>query len=331
MPGLFAEFQPRYAEHGIATFPVNDNKRPAVAQYLRMGLPASGELVARFTEADALGFVCGSRSGITVLDIDSPDERLLADALKEHGHSPFIVRSGSGNFQAWYKHSGEGRSIRPDESKPIDILGGGYVVAPPSRSAKGDYSIIAGSLDDLANLPPMVSNSSGAVLKVVCSERLGKGQRNELLWRECMKYAGSCRTVEKLTAFATKANRTLFYEPLSDDEVSGIVASAWTKETSGENFFGRGGSVIIQTKQIDQLLGPYPDAFILLLKLRRHHWGRDFACANAMAGTMPGGGWTVKRFSGARQKLEELDEIEQVRPPSKFYGPAIYRFKGGQK
>lgn len=45
----FADWQPAYAEHNIPTFPVlRDVKKPAVTGYLRMGLPASRALVARF-------------------------------------------------------------------------------------------------------------------------------------------------------------------------------------------------------------------------------------------------------------------------------------------
>src|SRR5262249_20697814 len=48
--------------------------------------------------------------------------------LTRHGPTPLVVRSGSGNFQAWYKHNGERRRIRPWPEKPIDVLGRGYTV-----------------------------------------------------------------------------------------------------------------------------------------------------------------------------------------------------------
>ena len=51
-----------------------------------------------------------------------------------------------------WRHAGERRHVRPYENRPVDILGGGYVVAPPSISTKGSYEIIEGTLDDLANL-----------------------------------------------------------------------------------------------------------------------------------------------------------------------------------
>lgn len=324
--GVFAEYQPRYAEHGIATFPVHD-KRPAVSNYMRMGLPASRQMAGKFATAEGIGFACGERSGITVLDVDSPDERLLADALDEFGPSPLIIRSGSGNHQAWYRHrKGERRRIRPDKSRPIDILGGGYVIAPPSRGSRGAYSIIQGSLDDLANLPPLKLQAPQPA--PIAAGKVERGRRNQTLWGECMKQARDCPDVEQLMGFAMKANEALFYEPLPDEEVLRVVASAWVKETSGENWHGTGGRVVLKASQIDGLLKSNPDAFILLTILQRHHWGRSFVCANAMAETMPGAGWPRQRFAAARRKLEEIGEIQMLRPASRQHGPAVYRFKG---
>jgi hypothetical protein len=122
----------------------------------------------------------------------------------------------------------------------------------------------------------------------------------------------------------------MFYEPLPDAEVLKVVAGAWAKEIAGENWFGRGGRVIASAAEVDDLLPNHPDAFVLLMILRRHHWGRPFVIANAMAETMPGGGWHRKRLASARSALERLGQIEKLRPASKRYGPALYQFKGGQ-
>ena len=125
-------------------------------------------------------------------------------------------------------------------------------------------------------------------------------------------------------------NRSMFYEPLPDEEVVRVVASAWAKEIAGDNWFGRGGRVVVDANEVDELLRNHPDAFILLTILRRHHWGqREFVVANGMHSSMPGGGWPVKRFTAARSRLEQVGEIRMVRRHSK-HSPAVYRFKGGQ-
>jgi hypothetical protein len=121
----FANWQPLYAEHGIATFPVDAGKRPMVKRYGKVGLGGSAKIAEMFGDAGAIGFMCGPRSHITVLDIDTKDERVVADAIDRHGKTPIIARTGSGNYQAWYRHGGERRLIRPRRDVPIDILGGG--------------------------------------------------------------------------------------------------------------------------------------------------------------------------------------------------------------
>jgi hypothetical protein len=232
MGGLFQHWQPRYAERNVATFPVRD-KRPCIRGYLKLGIPASEQLAIKFPAEDAFGLAC-RRNRITVVDVDTPDERLLADALSEFGPTPFLVRSGSGNFQAWYRNNGESRKVRPDPQRPIDILGDGYVVAPPSRGATGIYEIIGGSLDDLDTLPTMRRpNVRANATPAALPERIDKGRRNQALWRECMRLARGCRDVAELVKEAARMNATMFYEPLPDEEVLRVVASAWIKEVSG--------------------------------------------------------------------------------------------------
>lgn len=327
LEGIFAQWQPLYAERGIATFPVRE-KRPAVSGYLKIGLRASGQFAIKFPTEDSFGLAC-RRSGITVLDVDAPDERLLADAMSELGPSPFVVRSGSGNFQAWYKHNGEKRRVRPDPLRPIDILGDGFVVAPPSIGTKGSYKIISGSLDDLANLPPMRRVQQPTTPMIAANaEPVREGRRNDALWRQCMARARGCSGVSDLMEAAMAYNSTAFYEPLPDDEVLKVVASAWAKEISGQNWFGTSGRVVLEADEIDRLGCQYPDAFILLAFLKRHHWNkREFFVANAMAESI---GQTRKRFAAARRQLETFGEIRQMKPATRHSGPAVYQFKGGQ-
>ncbi len=149
MTGVFAAWQPRYAEHGIPTFPVHiegADKKPSTKGYLKVGIVGSHQLALRFTDNDALGFALGKRTKITVLDIDTTSELTRDVVFARHGEPAIVVRSISGHWQGWYRHNGERRRIRPWPGQPIDLLGSGYVVAPPSEGAHGRYEFVkAGS------------------------------------------------------------------------------------------------------------------------------------------------------------------------------------------
>jgi len=122
---VFRDWQAQYAAHGVATFPVrvgDDGKTPAIRGWQRVGLPGSAKLGQQFADADAFGFCPGRGTGLTILDVDSNDECALADALDRHGPTPIIVRSGSGNYQAWYRWHGERRRIRPTLTRPSTSL-----------------------------------------------------------------------------------------------------------------------------------------------------------------------------------------------------------------
>jgi hypothetical protein len=121
----------------------------------KFGRNASAAISGRYQDASAFGYYCGGRNGITVLDVDTPDESVLADAMNRHGQTPVVVRTGSGKFHALYRFNNERRAIRAWDDLPIDLLGAGLAIAPPSRVAKGEYQIIQGHLDDLDRLPIM--------------------------------------------------------------------------------------------------------------------------------------------------------------------------------
>src|SRR5689334_21480776 len=119
--GIYGLWQLEYAKHDIPTFPVKQDKTPAIKNYLKIGLAGSRRLLPRFGLCTALGFPLGSRTRITVLDIDHDDEQFLTDCLRSYGNTPIVVRTASGNFQAWFKHDGEKRLIRPYQDLPLHI------------------------------------------------------------------------------------------------------------------------------------------------------------------------------------------------------------------
>lgn len=331
--GAFAEWQPQYAAHGISTFPVvvdAQRKKPAVKGYLKIGLPTSSQLALRFLEHDALGIAC-KRNRLTILDVDTTDERELADGLVRHGPTPFIVRSGSGHFQAWYRNTGESRRIRPDPTRPVDILGNGYVVAPPSQGAKGRYEIIQGSMDDLDRLPPMrIENFQekqrplDADAMPSQSERMAQDApraagmrdgdgRNNALFHRALRQAHQASTQEELIQMVSHANQQ-FAEPLPADEVLSVSKSAWKYKQAGRLMVtgGEATAVIFQS-DIDHLWDQ-PNAVSLLIRLRLangHRNGGSFPLSSAFAESMD---MSVPTFRAARDVLVDRFFVEILHP-----------------
>lgn len=318
--GIFSDWQPEYAARAVPSFPVTAGKQPAVKGYNRLGLTGSGRLVGKFTDAEALGIPL-ARSRITVLDVDTPDERVLADAMARCGPSPFIVRSGSGNWQAWYRNNGESRRIRPDPAMPVDILGAGFVVAPPSQGSKGAYAIIQGCLDDLPSLPVMQGEGCARSRTYNCTpsppplgvlEAVVPGARNVTLWRFLMTQAPHCDDADALIDVARGAASALS-SPLPEEEVVKTALSAWTYEAKGSNWIARGNRPPPPSEP-DGLLWVHPDAFMLWKILQHHNGGRArFIIANEMAKSMKPKAWKRERLAAARKVLLEHGHITELR------------------
>lgn len=326
--GVFAENQPLYASHDIPTFPVlvtTERKKPAAQRYDRIGIPGSAQLALKFPEVDALAFMAGKRTKITVLDIDSPDEDLLRDMMKRHGQTPIIVRSGSGNFHAWYRFNGEGRKVRPDASIPVDLLGGGVIVAPPSKGTTGAYEFIRGDLADLHKLRPAANVIDFPKPKLVPEAPRKAGLitegRNKALFNRLMRMAHHCDDLEALldeafTFAAEFIDRTTCHA-FTDAEIRSTAKSAWDITARGDNRFGGPAHSILLNTARDQLHELGPDALFLHSVLQKWVGGEQrFAIANGMADHMPGGTWARKRFAAARAALMEVGAVIRTRPAS---------------
>ncbi len=311
--GIFSHWQPEYAARGLPTFPVivtGDTKKPAVLGYMKVGMQASLRLGKQFLNANAFGVVCGAKTNLTVLDVDCGDERVLADALARHGRTPFVVRTGSGNFQAWYRHAGESRQIRPWGGElPIDQLGDGYVVAPPSEGRRCPYEIIEGKLDDVVRLPAMRNAWRQEGLEA--SQAVGEGGRNDALWRHCMRNARHCDTFDDLLDVAQSYNEDACIPPLSDEEVIKAAKSAWAYEQRGSNRFSRHGSWLT-VGSVDRMASdPYTLALVAWLQA---HNGPDarFLVADGLAKILD---WPRRRLTKARKRAVEERWIVPLTKP----------------
>lgn len=342
MVGTFGTWQREYEERGLATFPFAASERrkhPLVRGYQRIGLPASRQLALKYPNADGLACIAGARNRLTVVDIDArgvEGERLLADVQREYGKSKLIVQTGGGGFHAYYRHAGEGRKIRLDPRRPIDLLGGGPIVLPPSRGMLAPYRIVEGTIDDLTALTSIQTaqapdNEHGARFEDLRTAQIGA--RDKKFWPYIKRYAHQAASYEDLLDHARELNEMLAI-PLTDAEVVAKCRHWWRKTERGENKWGIGQFSTVDHSLIDELLMKDSDAFTLLMVLRRHHWGRSFAMANEMCTIMPEGGWRRQRFTAARDRLVKEWKMARVIRPASYRPPraALYALvdpKGG--
>jgi hypothetical protein len=346
----FGRWQPIYAEHGIATFPVEFvpradgkvDKKPAVRNYGRMGLNASAKLVERFGNAPAIGFTPGLRSNVTIADIDEPGNAALERAIARHGDTPVIVVStATGKHHAYYRFNGECRKVRPEKGVALDVLGhqegkGNFVVAAPSLRPDGQYRFLRGSLGDLAKLPAMRNVPRSALitspaLEVVPDDFVvpdgmsvaPKGTRDITLWRSCMRALGrgEVRALDELLAFARQLNQTICLPPQLDEEVMHAATSAWQKHESGENWFGRPGLHFFADEAVP-LIDHDQDLFVLISFIRATQApNSEFMLANGMAERWK---WRRQRFAAVRARALATGEIYCVRKARQNV-PALYR------
>jgi hypothetical protein len=218
-----------------------------------VGLNGSSQLAMKFADADAFGFQCGKANRITLIDIDSRDERIVGEAIKLFGESPILWRTGSGNHAMPFRHNGEARRIRAVPGLPIDVLGGGFAVAPPSMGSTGRYEFLQGGLAELDRLP--VARSIKVDQPEHRSEIAGsirKGERNTSLFRYALEQAPYVDDLDALIDVVRTRNMGC-EPPLSDAEVVNIAASAWRYQEEGRNLVGLGRAFVVSNADYKRL------------------------------------------------------------------------------
>jgi hypothetical protein len=335
----------QYAAVNIPAIPLggDDGKKPLVNGPEKFGVRGSLKIAPRFSQAN-VGFWCGQRSGVTVVDIDDPSGRDLRWALEEFGPSPIVVRTGSGKHHIWYRHSGEQRRIRPFRGREIDILGSGPVVAPPSiRPGGAAYEFILGSLADVPRLPPMrqvaevtinapepdahaaIAPSPGAVVA---------GRRNEALFDYARSIAGDLGKKEELVDRLLKFNASNCSPPLEAQEVCRVAGSVWQYKVKGELWLPGTHRVALDGDAVAALLrAGNTDALALLALLKRAHpiQADTFAiCPAAMERARCIGSWSKRRYRAAVRDLCHYGVIERITEGGHGVGDtAQYRFPEG--
>jgi hypothetical protein len=334
--GVFVEWQPRYAGiAGIATLPIDPETKFWRGPGQRIGLPASTKFTRqkKYQDCNGIGFWCGPRNGITDVDVDSLDEKLLHEVLQRHGDTPILVQTASGKFKAWYRHNGERRSVRKlfrelwGRDVPIDLLGTGVSVAPPTINSKGAYTFIRGGLEDVQRLPVMRGLEHYQRPKEIIlpddvetpieqpKQKITEGNRDNSLLRACMVQSKQVQTFDELLAFARSYNEETMQPALSDSVAVEKASSAWRYEALGLNTMGQRAIIIPQ-----KLEKVSPDAMFLFCRVQRDHFWRDeFAMARAYGKSF---GWGRQRLANATEELIAAGIITRLSRGGRYEGDA---------
>lgn len=322
---------------GVAALPLQ-GKRPLVCHPGTFTRDAALKVASRFPDAN-LGFWCGGRNGITVVDIDDSRDCELQHVLDTCGDTPAIVRTASGKHHAYYRNCGERRSIRPDRRHAIDILGNGLCVAPPSRMPSGaEYTFLRGGLADLKALPRIrpcaltrVETPFAPTSKEKPATDVPIGKRNDTLFRSALALARAAECPADLLAQVRQANAEL-QSPLLDPEVQRIVSSAWRYREDGRLMVpGSVSRILVPREAINRLLtAGETDAVVLLnLLCKAHGDGRKAFAASpeAMERARLIGNWTRKRYRKGIRRLCEMGELVQIiQGGNGRHTPSIYSF-----
>ena len=328
--------------HGfrLALIPVggDDGKVPLVkwATWKRLPGRAFLEKLAQRHSSDNIGVLTGL-SGVTVVDIDDPS--LTSNVLERFGDTPLKTMTPSGGTHLWYRSAGEQCADLRHEGWAVDVKGiGGFVVVPPSIRPSGvhagkSYRFIAGSWDDLPNLPTIRAGSLPT--KNTASDKgradsadverlrtVKKGQRNDMLFRLALRDAKHCDDeAALLDVMLTKVGDHFEDhpdDPFTDAEIRKAVASAWSYEDRGTNWAGTEAKVYVTASEANLLAGIKSggDALLLLTILRLANWSRNRfpASPKAMAEAQMVTGWGHQRYRDALVNLTEAGLLKVVHP-----------------
>ncbi|MBP9711542.1 MAG: bifunctional DNA primase/polymerase [Candidatus Pacebacteria bacterium] len=143
-----------YLRKGFSIIPVQADKKPFISwAEFQSRFPTQEEINNWWTVWPNAGIaiVTGKISGVVVVDVEKDGN--------SSGYLPTVAaKTGGGGMHFYYKHPSEKVSNGTRVRELTDIRGdGGYVVAPPSVSTKGEYEwLISPDDSDFSELPEWV-------------------------------------------------------------------------------------------------------------------------------------------------------------------------------
>ena len=273
--GAYVEALPTFGEHGIQVYPTR-LEAPTVAMVRRPGKFRAREVDPRFADANA-ALTAGPDNNLTIVDIDASGSYYRNMAEEMFGETAYVVETPSGGAHMGFRHNGERRTIRPfGKNVPIDILGGGTVVVPPSTrpagngKCAGEYRFngdLSGALAALRTipegLPPEVYRTRPT------PDLPSVGERNSKLFRQALSLAAQATSEESFIEGLLIRNERI-PDPLPASEVQRIAASVWRYKVEGRLCVPGSRTGFLNLQEITAL-STNTSALALLAYLRAHH------------------------------------------------------------
>lgn len=318
MTGVFGRAAPEYEMWGLAVYPLGGGKVPAVKRPGTFRPSTWHRLPQELLDAPGVGMWCGERNRITVVDFDTHDTRIVDEWIERAGDTPLKVETASGKLHLWYRHNGEARQVRPlGPDKPLDVLGCGNVVLPPSQSGAASYRFVLGGLDALREVPAI--NPAALAFSSLRRAEMREGDgRNRALWEAGMRWAAEARpdNAAIIETVVLRLNDD-FAEPLPHREAMTVANSVWLYnggDPNRHNTFGRARVIELRPDDMDRINDA--DAFFLWTLLQREHRGlRDeFAIAVvAITNRLP---WSDHRITRrCVNHLIAVGLLNEIEPP----------------
>lgn len=326
----FAEAAVALLDAGLAPVP-GHGKSPLISGFAGWRRIPSEQVLLRWAERfpDANVGLSSGPSGLVVVDVDQP--ALASEVRQLFGDTPIVVRTPSGGCHFWYRNRARfGCTNLRDVGLDVDIKGeGGFALCPPSRSeSKGrSYRFVRGGLSDVPFLPEFPAETVLELRRDFVSKKdsasISKnpiGQRNNALFRYCLRMAASVASFDELLAMAREYNRAQQVVPEADLNVQGTASSAWQYHLEDRNFVHRPAmSLPMESIRLLRSIAgnDYPLAIALWIELRSvHRLESTFAIsplAMSRARLIPG--LTGRRqIERARNALLETGILVKVAP-----------------
>lgn len=225
-----------YHANGYSIMPVKTDKRPALPAWKQYQTkqPTDDQVLQWFSNNTAnIGIITGKISTISVIDIDNKGGQQQCDDMFSKFPTTLTIKTPSGGYHLYYQYH-EGLSISANaypQFPNVDIRSdGGYVVAPPSTTDKGEYKIITNM--PIAPFPAHLFPNKKPRKTLTEMTTATKGNRNDTIASFTGKLLQTTKEEEWYTEClpaVERANKT-YNPPLPEGEVRAVFDSIVKKE-----------------------------------------------------------------------------------------------------